>query len=98
MKIHLTPRVERQLRDLPPPAARRVLSALRALEAAPRSGLAYPPETAFRDLFYKNVVVQPRRWSYRITYEVRDDGIWILLLHPPWRVVTRADLTPPDDE
>jgi len=73
------------------PAARRVARALRALEAAPRSGIAYPPDTELGDLFYKTVVVSPRRWSYRVTYEIRGDEIWVLLVHPPWHEVTAAD-------
>jgi hypothetical protein len=37
------------------------------------------------------VVVRARRWSYRISYELRDGTLWILLVRPSWYPVTHAD-------
>jgi mRNA-degrading endonuclease RelE of RelBE toxin-antitoxin system len=96
LKIRLTPRAESQLSELPAPAARRVVRALRALEAAPHSVIAYPAHGELRDLFYKPVVVHARRWSYRITYESRGNEIWILLIHAPWYAPSLADLRSDD--
>ena len=82
------------------PAARKVASALRALSAAPRSGRRYPDDSPFRSLYYKTVVVKVRRWSYRITYELRDDEIWVLYLYPSSQPLTHSAIaaTPLDDE
>lgn len=100
MKVHLTPRAERQLEALPASAARKLVRALRGLAAAPRSGRAYPDDSPFRGAFYKNVVVRARRWSYRLTYELRGDTLWVRFIHPSWYPLTHPDLAsagaPPD--
>ena len=91
MKVRLTPRAERQLVALPEPAARRVVSGLRLLQGAPRAGRLYPEDSEFRGLFYKMVVVRARRWTYRITYEVRSDELVVLYLYPSWYPPTHLD-------
>ena len=100
MKVLLTPRAESQLVALPERAARRVVRALRALQAAPRSGRPYPDDSPFRGSFYKVVVVRARRWSYRITYDVREDVVWVRYLYPSWYPLTHPSLAslPLDDE
>lgn len=89
MQIRLTPRAERQLAALLPPAVRSVLSVLRVLEAAPHSGIRYPADSPFAGLYAKNVIVRPRRWSYRVTYELRGDVLWILSIVESWKPVGR---------
>ncbi len=100
MKVVLTAAAENQLRALPVPAARRVVRSLRQLQVAPRSGRAYPDDSPFRGAYYKVVVVRARRWSYRISYEVRGDALWIRSIHPSWYPLTHPGLAalPPDDE
>ena len=98
MKVHLTPRAESQLRELPQPAARRVVEALRILQSVPNSGRPYPDDSPFRGSFYKTVVVRARRWSYRITYDVIGNDLWVRYLYPSWYPLTHPDLhIPPDD-
>lgn len=92
LKVLLTPRAESQLAALPAPAARKVVSSLRALGTSPSSGRPYPDDSPFRGLFYKTVVVKARRWSYRLTYAVIDDAIWIYYLYPSWYPATHPDL------
>jgi mRNA-degrading endonuclease RelE of RelBE toxin-antitoxin system len=82
LKIRLTPDAESQLRALPVPAARRIVSALRILQDVPNSGLAFPEDSPFRGSFYKTVVVRARRWSYRVIYDVRDEVVWIRFIYP----------------
>ena len=84
MKVRLTALAERQLRELPVPAARKVVKALRLLEAAPRSGRAYPDDSPFRGLRYRVVIVRARRWTYRLTYEVLDGELWVYYVAPAW--------------
>ena len=99
MKVRLNPRAERQLAALPKPAARRVVSALRLLQAAPKLGRPYPEDSEFRGLFYKLVVVRARRWSYRVTYALEPDELVVLYLYPSWYPPTHLDRgRPPDDE
>jgi hypothetical protein len=43
-------------------------------------------------LFYKSVVVRPRRWSYRVTYEIRTDELVMLYLYQGAYPVTHLDL------
>ena len=64
MRVVLTPVAEGQLAALPAPAARRVVEALRSLQAAPSSGQPYPEDSPFRGDYYKTVVVRARRWAY----------------------------------
>lgn len=92
MEVRLSPRAESQLAALPRPAARRVVEALRLLGGAPRSGRPYPPDSELRGLFYKVIVVKLRRWSYRITYEIRGEAIVVYFLHPSWYPATHLDL------
>jgi mRNA-degrading endonuclease RelE of RelBE toxin-antitoxin system len=91
LKIRLSERAERQLAELPRPAAVRVVKALRALADAPRSGQSYPADSEFRDLFYKLVVVRSRRWAYRITYAITDDNIFVYYVFPSWYPATHPD-------
>ena len=100
MTVRLTPKAEIQLRALPVPAAKRVVRALRVLAAAPNSGRPYPSDSPFQGSFYKNVVVRSRRWSYRITYDLRDGDLWVRYLYPSWYPLTHPDATllPPDEE
>jgi len=65
---------------------------LRLLQVAPRSGVPYPADSPFGGAFYKLVVVQARRWSYRITYEVRGDVLWVRYVYPSWHPATHPDL------
>jgi hypothetical protein len=44
------------------------------------------------------VIVQARRWSYRITYEVRGEVLWIRYLYPSWHPATHPDLADRDDD
>ena len=98
MNVRLTPRAESQLAALPLPAARRVVSALRLLQAAPKLGRPYPQDSEFRGLFYKVVVVRARRWSYRVTYDLRSNELVVLYLYPSWYPVTHLDLARPRDD
>jgi hypothetical protein len=98
LKVLLTRLAESQLGALPLPAARRVVEALRLLEAAPRSGLPYPDDSPFRGARYKTVVVRARRWSYRITYTLPDDALWILHISPSWYPLTHPGLAGPVDD
>jgi mRNA-degrading endonuclease RelE of RelBE toxin-antitoxin system len=98
LRIRLTARAERQIAELPVPAARKVVVALRALGAVPDSGRRYPDDSDFRGLHYKLVVVRARRWSYRITYEIRTGEIVIYYLYPSWYPATHPDLAARDDE
>jgi mRNA-degrading endonuclease RelE of RelBE toxin-antitoxin system len=98
LKVRLNPRAERQLAALPRPAAQRVVSALRLLQATPTLGRAYPEDSEFRGLFYKLVVVRARRWSYRVTYVVRADEVVVLYLYPSWYPLTHHDLVSSHDE
>jgi mRNA-degrading endonuclease RelE of RelBE toxin-antitoxin system len=93
LKVLLTRRAESQLDALPRPAARRVVNALRILAGAPHSGRPYPHDSPFSGLFYKNVVVRARRWSYRVTYEIDDDGgvLWVHYLYPSSYPPTHPD-------
>lgn len=92
MKVYLTPRAESQLRALPEPAARRLVKAFRALEAAPRSGRPYPHDSPFAGSYYKTVVLRTRRWSYRITYDLQGEDLWIRYVYPSWYPLTHPDL------
>jgi mRNA-degrading endonuclease RelE of RelBE toxin-antitoxin system len=100
LKVLLTPRAEKQLLELPEVAGRRVVRALRALSAAPRSGRRYPEDSPFRGSFYKVVVVRARRWSYRITYDFRGEALWVRYLYPAWYPLTHPDVAklPEDDD
>ncbi len=102
LKVLLTPRAESQLDALPEPAARRVVEALRVLAGAPRSGQPYPHDSPFRGLFYKNVVVRARRWTYRLTYEIdaAGDALWVHYLYPSSYPPTHPDFgrRRPEDE
>lgn len=93
MKVLLTLTAERLLRELPHPAAARVVSALRALQAAPTSGRRYPDDSPFAGCYYKTIVVRSRRWSYRVTYELHGDVLWVLYLFPSWYPMTHPDLS-----
>jgi mRNA-degrading endonuclease RelE of RelBE toxin-antitoxin system len=100
LKVLLTPRAESQLAALPPPAARRVVEALRILAGAPHSGQPYPADSPFRGLRYKNIVVRARRWSYRLTYEIDEDGgaLWVHYLYPSAYPPTHPDFGRPRRE
>lgn len=80
------------------PAARRVVNALRLLQAAPKIGRPYPVDSEFRGLFYKLVVVRARRWSYRVTCELRADELVVLYLYPAWYPPTHVDPVRRDDD
>lgn len=100
MKVLLTPRAESQLGALPDLAAKRVVVALRILGGAPRSGQPYPTDSPLRGLFYKNVVVRARRWTYRLTYELDEDNdaIWVHYLYPSSYPPTHPDFGRPRSE
>lgn len=97
MRVVLTPLAEHQLGALAEPAAARVVKALRLLQAAPRSGQPYPDDSPFRGAYYKIVVVRARRWSYRVTYSLRGDVVWVRYLYPSWYPLTHPGLAGPDD-
>ena len=69
-----------------------MVSVLRLLQATPGLGRPYPNDSEFRGLFYKVVVVRARRWSYRVTYEIRADELVVMYLYPSWYPVTHLDL------
>lgn len=92
MRVRLNPRAESQLAELPAVAARRVVDALRILAAVPRSGRRYPDDSELAGLLYKLVVIRARRWTYRITYEIRSDEVVIFYLYPSWYPATHPDL------
>jgi len=98
VRVRLIPKAESQLLALPGPAAARVADALRLLGAAPRSGHAYPDDSPFQGLHYKTIVVRARRWSYRVTYELRGHELWVLFIAPSWYPVTHADLGSADED
>ena len=98
MKVILAPLAERQLADLPVPAAERVVKALRLLQAAPLSGPPYPDDSPLRGARYKTVVVRARRWSYRITYTLARQELWVRSLNPSWYPLTHAGLLDPVDD
>lgn len=60
----------------------------------------YPDESPFRGLFYKNVIVKARRWSYRVTYGIAGDVVWIHYLLPSWHPATHPNPAGPvgDDD
>ncbi len=68
------------------------------LQATPKLGRAYPADSEFRGLFYKLVVVRARRWTYRVTYELRRDELVVLYLYPSWYPQTHVDLATDTDE
>ena len=44
-------------------------------------------------------MVRARRWSYRVTYDLRSNELVVLYLYPSWYPVTHIDLArPPDDD
>jgi len=49
-------------------------------------------------LFYKSVVVPPRRWSYRVTYELRQDELVVLYLYHGAYPITHLDLADVTDD
>ena len=77
MKIELTDDAVRQLSEAPAVAAKKLLNALRVLAVVPQSGRRFPDESPFPGSFYKTVVIRPRRWSYRVIYEVVGDVLWV---------------------
>lgn len=85
------PRAVDQLRELLEPAARRVVEALRLLQATPHIGRRYPDDSPFRGLHYKVVVVRARRWSYRITYSIGTDEVVVRYLYPSSYPVMHPD-------
>lgn len=98
MKVILAPLAERQLADLPVPAAERVVKALRLLQATPLSGPPYPDDSPLRGARYKTVVVRARRWSYRITYTLQRQELWVRSLHPSWYPLTHPGFADPVDD
>jgi hypothetical protein len=92
LTVQLTALAESQLAAMPAVAARRVHSALRALGAAPRSGItledAYPGLGA---CFRKTVTIRRRRWSYWIVYEVNAARVLVRFIAAPWWVRERAN-------
>lgn len=62
------------------------------LEVTPRSGRPYPKDSPFAGSFYKNVVLKARRWSYRVTYDLVGDELWVRYVHPSWYPLTHPDL------
>jgi hypothetical protein len=98
LKVILAPLAGRQLANLPVPAAERVVRALRLLQAAPLSGLAYPDDSPLRGSRYKTVVARARRWSYRITYTLHRQELWVRSLNPSWYPLTHPGLVDPVDE
>jgi hypothetical protein len=70
----------------------------RSDQAAPHSGLAYPADSPFRGARYKTVVVRARRWSYRITYTLQRDELWVRYLFPSWYPLTHPGLAGPADD
>jgi hypothetical protein len=45
-------------------------------------------------------VIRARRWTYRITYEIRSDEVVVFYLYPSWDPATHPDLAsePPDSD
>jgi hypothetical protein len=60
--------------------------------------MLYPEDSPFRGTRYKIVVVRARRWSYRITYTVRGEVLWVRYLYPSWYPLTHPGLAQPDDD
>lgn len=83
MIVLLGSTAERQLRELPPPAARKVLEALRVLAGVPHSGIALPDESPFSGLMVKVVRVR-RGWSYRVLYEICPRWLFVHAIAPSW--------------
>lgn len=98
LKVILVPLAERQLAALPAPAAERAVKALRILQAAPLSGPAYPDDSPFRGARYKVVVVRARRWTYRITYTIENNELWVRSLRPSWYPLTHPGFREPIDD
>jgi hypothetical protein len=92
LRVRLTARAVSQLAALPVPAGEKVARALRILEAAPLSGLRYPEDSPFHGSRYKTVVVRRRRWTYRITYTIKGDVLWVRYFYPSWYPMTHPDL------
>ena len=63
------------------------------LERFPRSGQRYPADSPFYGSFYKTVIVRARRWTYRITYDLRGDELWVRYMCPSCYPLTHPDLT-----
>lgn len=72
------------------PRRTKVVDALRVLAHAPHSGIALE----IADFYMKVVIVRPRRWSYRLVYEICDRDLVLHDVDPPWRKRRAADLAP----
>jgi mRNA-degrading endonuclease RelE of RelBE toxin-antitoxin system len=98
LRVFLAPLARRQLAALPAAGAERVVKALRLLQAAPFRRPAYPDDSPFRGDRYKTVVVRARRWTYRITYTLRRDKLWVRYIYPSWYPLTHPGLSEPADD
>lgn len=83
MIVLLSHAAERQLRALPPPAARKVLRALPVLALVPLSGRIEDSNSPYAGMISKVVRIR-RGWSYRIIYEISERWIKIHDVAPTW--------------
>jgi mRNA-degrading endonuclease RelE of RelBE toxin-antitoxin system len=81
MRIVLSAGARRQLDELPPRARRTVLDALSLLAAVPRSGTPFMHALP-REAYSRLVVVQRRRWSYRVLYELVGNKLIVVYVDP----------------
>jgi hypothetical protein len=50
-------------------------------------------------MLYAIVVLRARRWTYRLTYEIRGEEVQVLYLYPSWYPLTHPDIVAiPDDD
>ena len=49
-------------------------------------------DSVLQGLFYKTIVVKARRWSYRLTYGIVGDVVWVHYLYPSWHPETHSGL------
>lgn len=71
--VEVAPAAGRQLRKLPKPAQRRIVSRLEALEEDPRPSAA-------KKLSGKRALYRVRVGSYRIVYRVNDQAVHVLVV------------------
>ena len=97
MDLRLTPRAASQLAELGQPAAKKLGRALRILQAVPHSGQPYPEGSRFHGSYYKVVAVRTRRWTYRVTYTIVNDVVWVRFIYPSWHPRTHPGSRSRDD-
>jgi hypothetical protein len=69
-----------------------------ALDEMRRPDWRYPDDSPFSGAYHKSAVVRAPRWSYRITYTLRADQLWVRYLYPSWYPLTHPGLARRGDD